>query len=152
VKYIIGIGNYSMFDDSIGIRIIEKIIAENLDRGFQAIDLSGNLLNILTYLNEETEQIILVDSGEFGLQPGDIRWFTPDLVTSVKELANISSHEGDIIKVLELARQTDYVIPKIQIMGIQPEEIREEFGLSDTLAGKMDDYVQQLLGKIQRGS
>jgi len=148
VKYIMGVGNYSMFDDSIGIKIVEEITAKNLDQGFSAIDLSGNLLNIFSYLDEDTEKIIIVDSGEFEITPGEFIWFTPDLVVSTKELTNITSHEGDIIKVLKLAMETGYHLPPIQIMGIQPEIIKSEFGLSKTLQANMDRYIQEAIVKV----
>ena len=148
MKYIMGVGNYSMFDDSIGIKIVEEITAKNLDQGFSAIDLSGNLLNIFSYLDEDTEKIIIVDSGEFEITPGEFIWFTPDLVVSTKELTNITSHEGDIIKVLKLAMETGYHLPPIQIMGIQPEIIKSEFGLSKTLQANMDRYIQEAIVKV----
>jgi len=148
VNYIMGVGNYSMFDDSIGIKIIEEIIDRNMDQGFSAIDLSGNLLNIFSYLNEDTKRIVIIDSGEFDLRPGEFIWFTPDLVVSTKELTNITSHEGDIIKVLKLAMETGYYLPPIEIMGIQPESIKSEFGLSKTLQSNMDRYIQEAIVKV----
>ena len=148
MNYIMGVGNYSMFDDSIGIKIIEEIIDRNLDQGFSAIDLSGNLLNIFSYLNEDTKRIVIIDSGEFDLRPGEFIWFTPDLVVSTKELTNITSHEGDIIKVLKLAMETGYYLPPIEIMGIQPESIKSEFGLSKTLQSNMDRYIQEAIVKV----
>jgi len=143
-----GVGNYSMFDDSIGIKIIEEIIDRNIDKGFSAIDLSGNLLNIFSYLNEDTKRIVIIDSGEFDLRPGEFIWFTPDLVVSTKELTNITSHEGDIIKVLKLALETGYHLPHIEIMGIQPETIKSEFGLSKTLQSNLDRYIQEAIVKV----
>lgn len=148
MKYIMGVGNYSMFDDSIGIKIVEEISEKNLETNFKAIDLSGNLLNIFSYLNEDTEKIILIDSGYFDLKPGEVCWFTPDLVVSTKELPNITSHEGDIIKVLKLAQETDYPIPEIEIMGIEPEVIKDEFGLSKTLQDLLPKYVEEAINKI----
>ena len=148
MNYIMGVGNYSMFDDSIGIKIIEEIIDRNMDQGFSAIDLSGNLLNIFSYLNEDTKRIVIIDSGEFDLRPGEFIWFTPDLVVSTKELTNITSHEGDIIKVLKLALETGYHLPPIEIMGIQPESIKSEFGLSKTLQSNMERYIQEAIVKV----
>lgn len=148
MRYVMGVGNYSMFDDSIGLKIVEAIEEKNLDKNFRAVDLSGNLLNIFCYLDKDTERIIIVDSGEFDLSPGEVCWFTPDLVLSVKELPNISSHEGDIVKVLKLAEQTDYPIPEITIMGIQPEIIKQGFGLSKTLEEKLPDYVEEVVSRI----
>ncbi|MBT3234420.1 MAG: hydrogenase maturation protease [Bdellovibrionales bacterium] len=140
-RYLIGIGNYSMLDDSIGIRVIEAVVERELDQGFRALDLSGNLLNLLTYFRADVDQIVVVDSTQMGSAPGTYRFFTPDLVRSEKELGNFSTHEGDMLKVVELARQMNYPIPKLSILGIEPKEICDQFGLSLELKQKMDEYV-----------
>ena len=51
VRYLIGIGNYYGRDDSIGLRIAEHIGESGLDRGFRAVDLGGNLLDLVHYLD-----------------------------------------------------------------------------------------------------
>ena len=148
MKYIIGVGNYSMFDDSIGIKIVEHISENNLEDGFVAVDLSGNALNIFSYLCESTKKILLIDTVKEGIPPGEYRFFTPDRVTSEKELSQITSHEGDMIKVLELARQTGYHIPEIVIMGIGPAQIKMEYGLSPILKEKFNEFVENALIEI----
>ncbi len=148
MKYIIGAGNYSMFDDSIGIRIIEHIVEKNLEKNFTAVELSGNALNLLSYLNEETEKIVIIDTVRMGAEPGGYKFFMPESVVSEKELAGFSTHEGDMIKVIELGRRTGHHIPKIIIMGIEPEEMKMEFGLSNTLQNKIDLYTDKAMEKI----
>ncbi|MBF0297777.1 MAG: hydrogenase maturation protease [Oligoflexia bacterium] len=169
MKYIIGIGNYSMFDDSIGIKVIEYIEENNLianliakehQDSIQAIDLSGNLLNLFNYLNSSTEKIVIIDTAKINIDkqmpdkqqeqrvPGEFIVFTPEEVESTKNLANISTHEGDLLKVLALARETDYFIPEIVIIGVIPKEIKNDFGLSLELNNKLPVYAKKALEEI----
>ena len=104
MRYLVGVGNYSMFDDSIGIRVIEYIEERKLDQDFRAIDLSSNLLNIFSYLVPETEKILIVDAFKSDKNPGDFSFMRLDDVKTNKVYGNFSTHEGDILKVLELAK------------------------------------------------
>ena len=152
MKYIVGVGNYSMYDDSIGIRVIEHIVEKGLDQknNFTAIDLSGNVLNLTAYFNEKVEKMIIVDSAKMNLNPGEFRFFKPESVKSEKELGGFSNHEGDVLKVIELGRRVGLVLPDICCLGIVPESIRDEFGLSLTLQEKMEEYVNAAIEKINQ--
>jgi hydrogenase maturation protease len=141
VRYLIGIGNYFGRDDSIGLRIAEAIGERGLDRDFRAIDLGGNLLDLVHYLDEGAEKVLIVDSARMGLAPGDYALFTPDRVASRKQLSGISSHEGDLLKVLELAAAMGASLTPVTILGIEPSELRDEPGLSHELEGRFDEYV-----------
>jgi len=141
VRYLIGIGNYYGRDDSVGLRIAEAIGERGLDRDFRAIDLGGNLLDAVHYLDAGTEAVLFVDSALMGAQPGDFAFFTPDDVTSRKDLAGISTHEGDLMKVLEFATAMGGPLPPITIMGIEPAELTDAPGLSAMLEARFDEYV-----------
>ncbi|MBF0315548.1 MAG: hydrogenase maturation protease [Oligoflexia bacterium] len=151
MKYLIGIGNYSMYDDSVGLRLIEHIHTHHLenDSKFRAIEIGGNLLNLLTYFNEETDAILFVDAGRIeGLSPGEYLLFTPNEVDTTKELKNISTHEGDLMKVIELARTTGYKIPEIRVMGIAPLEVKNGIGLSPLLTAHLHHYARTAIDAI----
>jgi hydrogenase maturation protease len=150
MKYIIGIGNYSMFDDSIGLRIIEHIYRNNLDTGFSAIDLSSNSLNLFTYLDKKTEQILIIDSLKGGKDPGNFIFFRPEDVRTEKQSENFSTHEGDIMKVIELAKATKYYIPPITIMGVEAAVVKNEFGLSGILEDRLQTYVDEAIRFIKK--
>lgn len=137
-----------MLDDSIGIRIIEYISDRGLDKDFRALDISGNALNILSYLNEDVEKIVIVDTAIMGEQPGDYRFFTLDDVDSNKPMSGISTHEDDMIKVLRYARESGYALPEIVFMGIEPDTVRMEYGLSDILANNFTQYIEAALAVL----
>ncbi|MHB8739959.1 MAG: hypothetical protein ACYC62_02185, partial [Coriobacteriia bacterium] len=62
-------------------------------------------------------------------------------VVTHKTLEGISTPEGDLMKVLELARELGLAIPPITLLGIEPAEIAPEMGLSPTLEQRFEEYV-----------
>ena len=133
MRYLIGVGNYTAGDDAIGLRIVEEIVAKGLEDGFRAIDLSSNSLNLVSYLTPETEAILVVDAARMGLPPGEVRFFAPEDVETRKVLAGVSTHEDDLMKVLELARLAGYTVPRLRIMGIEPGTVEPGAGLSQVI-------------------
>ena len=142
MRYLIGIGNYYGFDDSIGLRVAETIGQRGLDREFVAIDMGGNLLDLVHYLGAEIEQVLIVDSARMGRAPGEFAFFTPDEVVSRKPAEGLSTHEGDLMKVLEFAAALSEPLAPVTILGVEPAEIRAEPGLSPVLAEHLDEYVE----------
>jgi len=148
VRYLVGFGNYTSYDDSIGLRIVEYIAERGLEQGFQALDLSTNSLNLVSYLKADTEAILIVDVARMGMAPGQVRFFTPEEVGSRKEPGRLSTHEGDVLKVLELARAMGYPTPPIAIMGIEPERVTSEIGLSKTLEEQLPAYAAAAIARL----
>jgi len=142
VRYLVGLGNFTAGDDAVGVHVIDHVWAHGLDRGFSAIDLGANAMNLVSYLNEETEAMLVVDATQLGLEPGEYLIFTPDQVETQKELAGISTHEGDALKVLDLAVTAGYPIPPVAIMGIEPLEMAcGGLELSERLAARVPEYA-----------
>ncbi len=146
MRYLIGTGNYAGFDDSIGLRVAESIADDGVDHGFRVIDLGGNLLDLIHYLDSGSEAVLIVDSARMGMAPGEYAFFDPEQVQTRKQLAGFSTHEGDVLKVLDLAASLGRQLPTVTVMGIEPEEIRTEVGLSATLASRLEEYVEAALG------
>jgi len=93
-----------MGDDGIGLRVIETVEREGLARGFEAVDIADDGMRLLFYCAPETERIVLVDAVDQGLAPGEWRLFEPEAVETRKELTGLTTHEGDILKVLAFAK------------------------------------------------
>jgi hydrogenase maturation protease len=148
LRYLVGLGTYMAFDDSVGIRVVERVVSGGLEQGFRAVDLSGNLLNLVAYLTPETEAMVLVDAARMGLAPGEYRFFNPADVTTRKAMAGVSTHEGDLLKVLGLVRSLGYSEPPLVIMGIEPEIVREEMRVSATLEARLDEYARAAIRRL----
>jgi hydrogenase maturation protease len=149
VRYLIGIGTYLGRDDSVGLRVVERVVEADLDRGFRAIDMAGNLLDLIHYLDDSTEKVLIVDCARMGIEPGEFTFFSADEARSVKGEHRFSAHEGDLLKVLEFARAVrGAALPPVTIMGIEPLELREGDGLSAVLAGRLDEYASTAVGFV----
>ncbi|MCM2323475.1 MAG: hydrogenase maturation protease [Oligoflexia bacterium] len=149
MRYIIGIGNYSMADDSIGLRLIETIADRGMNTDFEAIDLSDNGLNLFNYLSESTEKMLWVDCVKMGKRPGEFTVFSPELTESQKVLTQMTTHEGDMLKILTMARQAGYPIPPIRILGIEPEKLEPVFELSPILQSRFEEYLGEAIRQIR---
>jgi hydrogenase maturation protease len=150
VRYLIGLGNYTAGDDAVGVHVVEHVVANGLERGFTAVDLSTNALNMVSYLGPETEAVVVVDAASLGLEPGEYRFFSPDEVETQKELAGLSTHEGDPLKVLDLAAGAGYPIPPLVIMGIEPSAMASGIGLSEQLAERVPAYAAAAIERLLR--
>jgi len=139
-----------MGDDGVGLRVIEKILERKLDQGFQVIDIADNGIKLLSYFTEETEKILLIDCVEAEKKPGDFVLFSPKDVESEKMLSGMTTHEGDVLKLIELAKAVNYPIPPLRVLGIQPESVVPSMELSDLLASRLDEYVKIALAELNK--
>lgn len=146
MRYLVGLGNYTAGDDGVGPRIVDYIVAEGLDRGFTAVDLSTSALDLIAYLDPDTEAVLVVDAARLGLGPGEHLIFTPDQVETQKQTGTLSTHEGDVLKVLDLARTAGYPAPAFAIMGIEPQSMQSgDLELSERLAARMPEYAARAI-------
>ena len=70
------------------------------------------------YKGMGTTMVLVADAVRHGAQPGDVTVFRPEDVVSHKIHGGISTHEGDILKLIDLAKQIDQPIPPIRILAI----------------------------------
>lgn len=139
-----------MADDGIGLRIVEHIARNSLDRGFEAVDIADEGTRLLFYLAEKTEKIVLIDAVDLGLAPGEYRLFKPEDVETKKETSGLTTHEGDILRVLDLARNLRYPIPPITILAIQPGSLEPAMELSPALGERFETYLRLALEEVQK--
>lgn len=147
-RYLIGLGNYSMTDDSIGLRVIEHIADNRLDQGFEPLELGQDATRVLFYCEPDTELIVVVDCVRMGCAPGEVRVFRPEEVQTTKELAHFSTHEGDLLQTLEVGRRLGYVIPPLRIVGIEPQRVEPSMDLSSALQERFAEYVELCIREV----
>jgi hydrogenase maturation protease len=149
VRYLVGVGSYMAGDDAVGPRVVEYVVAQGLDRDFEAVDLSSDAMSLVAYLGDDTEAVVVVDAARLGLSPGEYLIFGADEVETQKELSGLTTHEGDVLKVLELARDAGFSIPPVAIMGIEPYELGEGTALSQLLAERVPSYAAAAIERLE---
>jgi hydrogenase maturation protease len=149
-KVAIGMGNYLMQDDGIGPKVIEQICLRKLDQDFEAEDIATDGLRLFRHFNYETEKIVIVDSAFMGQEPGAVMVFSPDQIQTKtqRKCQPISTHEGDILNLINLGKMLQLPIPKIKIVAVEPEQIEIGDELSARLKSKMEEVIQQVVQEL----
>lgn len=151
---VIGLGNPLMADEGIGVVLVEELnklaAAGNLPSDDIEYYDGGCGGMYLLHTIADRKKAILIDCCIMGTEPGTLRRFTPDDVASVKQMAHLSLHEVDILKVLELAKQIGSCPEEIVIFGIEPVAITQQMHLNDTLQTKIPHYIAEITKEILR--
>jgi hydrogenase maturation protease len=150
MRYVIGVGNAAMGDDGIGPRVAEELAERAAELGFQAILSGHDTAGLLSYFDESTETILFVDSVRMGIAAGEWRLFSPGDVLTRKKLDRLTTHEGDLLRLMELARAVGCPIPAIAILGIEPERLEPGLEISATLEARFDEYLDAAIGFMEK--
>jgi len=150
---LVGLGNPIVGDDSIGIRVVEAIKEKNILPDFFTILPDASLGGLpLVEIIRGFDKAIIVDAIDTGENPpGTVK------ILKLEEYENsfhISDfHNMDFFTALEFGRQYYEDIPKdIIVIGIEIET-KFEFSdsLSDEIAAKFQDIVENVIGYINAG-
>jgi len=143
---IIGIGNPLMGDDGIGIRLVNDLAAEYAARAdIEFADAGTSGMRVL-HLLAGRKKAIIIDGALMHTEPGVIRRFTPDEVAVRNILACLDTHEGNLLKILDLSRRLGELPEEVIIFGIEPADLAPGERLSPTLSERLESY-RQLIGK-----
>jgi len=139
---IIGLGNLYMSDDGIGVRVVHALAGKpNWPRDIEILDLGAGGIQVIHDMVGR-ERVIFVDCALMNREPGAIECFVPEEVVSRKITTRCSSHEGDLMEMIELARRLGTCPKEVVIFGIQPASTAMGAGLSPELRRRLPEYVE----------
>lgn len=138
---VIGIGNPMMSDDGIGPRLVAE--HEGSVPGVDLIDMGTGGMQLVHVL-AGYDAVLIIDSVDMGLSPGESRVFSPDDVVSFKETRAYSLHDWDLMRSIEISRQLGEAPAKILILAIQPGCLEMREGLSAVVEGGIPGYVEAI--------
>ncbi len=144
-----GLGNPLLTDEGAGIYVIQELIARSDQQPYvDFIELGSSLMSVVHAIAGR-QKAVLIDCALMKEPPGTIKRFTPNEVSSIKNLAHFSLHEGDLLGALELSRNLDECPENVVIFGIQPESIEPGQGLSPTLYERMSYYLEVISSELE---
>jgi len=147
---VIGIGNPLRRDDGIGIVLLEKLVEkkDELSSNTELIDGGTGGMNLL-HLLARFDIAIILDAVNFDGHPGELRLFTSEEVCSKKISLNISTHESDFLKVIQLSKELEEQPDELFIFGIQPNDTSFGKGLSPELQRNIELLLIRLQTEIK---
>ncbi len=150
MKYVVGLGNYALADDSIGLRMIGTITERGLDTDFRTFLLGDGVSELLDLFRPDTEKILLIDTmvtASGGGKAGDVFVFSANALGAIS--GRMTTHQMQLERVLREADLRGYPIPKLRVMGIAPFGLEPYHGLSDVLGVRFEGYVEEAVRQIR---
>jgi hydrogenase maturation protease len=143
-----GIGNVFLGDDGFGVEVAARLSAAALPEGVRVLDAGIRARDLAFELFEGGyETAILVDAAARGGAPGTVYVIEPD-VASIDGAAAVDGHGMNPESTLALVRALGGISTRILIVGCEPASLEEGIGLSEPVAGAVDEAiatVRQLL-------
>ncbi len=149
-RVIIGIGNYTMTDDAVGLQVIDSILDNHLDVDFEAVTLGTGGFRLLSFFNPSIERILIIDAVHMDAPPGTFQVLNPDEIISRKKLDGFSTHEADVLHIITIARKAKQHVPPLRIIAVQPYSLEEGYTLSPILNKKLLDIRQKSIEVIHQ--
>lgn len=117
---IMGLGNYLMGDEGIGVRCIQRLSEEELPDNIDLLDGGTGGFLLLSYF-ESYGKIILVDATMDGNPPGTISLIRPNFASDYPP--SLSVHDVGLKDMIEAVYMMDSV-PEIYLFTVSIDEIR----------------------------
>jgi hydrogenase maturation protease len=133
---VLGIGNLIMSDDSVGVRLVQRLQERyRFPEGVSLHD-GGTLGPELLPLLEGVEKLLVVDAVETGNSPGTVVRLAGEDIPLVMG-AKLSPHQLGLTDLLAIATLRGVVPQEIVVWGIQPENLGLGLELSPAVASRI---------------
>jgi hydrogenase maturation protease len=147
---VMGIGNTLRADDGIGAAVIDALQTAEIPSHVELLD-AGTPGFDLTLLMSEYSRVIVIDAAELLEDPGIWKQFTPDEVRLGSGDLHLRGtlHYAGLAEAMNLAAAMDLLPDEIIILGIQPESMEWEIGLTPDVAAVVPDVAARVLTLLQ---
>ncbi len=149
---IAGIGDLLRRDDGFGPRVINKLEKMNLPDNVVVKDYGTSGLDLILDLSEYDE-VIFVDAMDFEGDAGEVKVVEPkprkiDEKEAIGAI-NLSLHEIDLEKIIDLANSLNTLPRKVLIIGCKPKDLSFGLELSEEVNKAIERTIQIILEKIK---
>ncbi|MGA9643348.1 MAG: hydrogenase maturation protease [Terriglobales bacterium] len=147
---VLGLGNILLGDDGVGPALLGEVqrvyaevpAVECIDGGTQGLALLGHLSG--------RQALIILDAFAGGEQAGDVSVLEGTAVLNCGVTRSSTAHEGNAGELLATAQLLNELPAQVFLIGIQPERVRTELGLSEAVARALPHALAKTCGVLDR--
>jgi len=146
---IIGIGNVLQKDDGLGV-YAASYLHENYTFSQEVEIINGGVEGIHLYnVLESNTHVIVLDCLQLNDEPASI-YAIPAKEISGYGLNNGGAHEIGILQCMDMMELQGKEIPEAIVIGIIPDLVTFEFGLSEKLLNAFEGYISVILQYLKK--
>jgi len=139
---VIGLGNSLRRDDGIGVTILESLLNDYKRPGIDYLNFGVASFDLVHRLGNY-DAALLIDGISSGLPAGELKIFSLDEASFVKEDSAVSSHELNLKDIFRLTADLG-IKAKIYVAGIQAQDTGFGEPLSAPLKEKLEEITKQI--------
>jgi hydrogenase maturation protease len=136
-----GVGNVFLGDDAFGVEVVRRLALRPPSPAVHVVDFGVRGFDLAYALMEDWEAAILVDVMRRGGAPGTLYVIEPMLPPDTNGPIALDTHAVDPVKVLQMVRALGGELPKLRVVGCEPERFGDE-GEADEMSMGMSPPVQ----------
>jgi hydrogenase maturation protease len=144
---IICVGNPLMADEGVGTAVAAALAEHDLGDNVEVMDV-GSVGMSLLHIIKDLDAAYIIDAANFGGEPGVIRTFGPDEVSSVKIMRKESLHEADLIQVLKLSESLGELPEKVLIIAVQFGKVEMAMEMTEPVKAAVPRVVELVLERL----
>ena len=145
---IFAVGNSFYGDDGVGSVVLERIGEANIFPDAELYDAHTDALSLIDRL-VPGELNVVVDAAQMGLEPGQVAAFGVDEVKLKIRSDHLSMHGFGLAETFAMADQLGRLPEKLLIVGVEPERIEIDCGLSDVVASAVPQVISIIQAEVQ---
>lgn len=147
---VLGVGNVLLGDDGIGPALVRKVQDLYADvKSVECIDGGTQGLALLGYLGGR-EALIVLDAFAGGRNAGEVSVLEGAELLSGGASRATTAHEGNAGELLAVAQLLGELPARVFFVGIEPERVRTELGLSAPVAKALPSALVRTCGLVER--
>lgn len=151
------VGNVFFGDDGFGVEVARVLSRAQLPAGVVLRDVGIRGLHLAYELLDPPGLLVVVDALPRGGVPGTVYVLEPDLDEVLPGGAD--AHSVDLPSVFAMVRAMGGALPRVLVVGCEPEDVREGMGLSlpveQAVAGAValvEEILQRESTQVERGA
>ena len=142
---VIGVGNILMRDDGVGVHAIRELQKRETPDGVICVDGGTASFEALTAAGD-CDNLLVVDAVKAGGKPGTIYKMS---LEQWREVRGISLHDVTLLDAISIAQTFDKRSIRLNVIGIEPEDISPGMELSDAVNEKFNDLLAHVTEEMK---
>jgi len=144
---VLGLGNLLMQDDGIGVRVVQRFLAQyHIPNGVKVLDGGVRGLSLLPYL-EGISRLLIIDAIQSGKPPGTLSRLAGEEIS--KNLGpKLSIHQEGLADLLWTALATDVYPQEVILWGVEPARLDTGLDMSPSVAKQEDMLINAICDEL----
>jgi len=142
-----GIGNIFLSDDAFGVEVLAELSKRSRPAQVTVADFGIRGFDLAYALMEDCDLAILVDALPHGQPPGTLYVLEPDPKSAG---AAMEGHAMNPMAVFSLVATMGGTMPRVLIVGCEPESVEEGMGLSEPVAAAVQSAVEMVENLVKQ--